>query len=221
MQTTLAGTLFVYQGEEIGIRNFPESWDVSEYKDIESINFWKACMKDHPHDQAQLKKDKNVLVRKARDHSRTPMQWINAPHGGFCPRDVEPWMRVNDDYSTCNTEAQMAAKLDDDLSPWQFWQRGLANRKAHADVFVHGSFEELDAGREDVYAYARTGKDGGKWVVVLNFSKEEKRWKIPKSIGKMKGWMAGNYLKGKPDKQLEGELLLKPWEGILGQCEEK
>ncbi len=42
MQTTLAGTLFVYQGEEIGMRNFPPSWEPdTEYKDIEAINFWK------------------------------------------------------------------------------------------------------------------------------------------------------------------------------------
>lgn len=41
MQTTLAGTLYVYQGEEIGMRNVPPSWEPSEYKDIESINFFK------------------------------------------------------------------------------------------------------------------------------------------------------------------------------------
>lgn len=41
MQTTLAGTLYVYQGEELGMRNVPPSWGPEEYKDIESINFWK------------------------------------------------------------------------------------------------------------------------------------------------------------------------------------
>lgn len=41
MQTTLSGTLFVYQGEEIGMRNCPKDWDVSEFKDIETINYWK------------------------------------------------------------------------------------------------------------------------------------------------------------------------------------
>lgn len=29
MQTTLAGTLYIYQGEEIGMRNVPNSWDLS------------------------------------------------------------------------------------------------------------------------------------------------------------------------------------------------
>jgi glycosidase len=41
MQTTLAGTLYVYQGEEIGMRNVPKDWKPEEYKDIESINFFR------------------------------------------------------------------------------------------------------------------------------------------------------------------------------------
>lgn len=41
LQTTLSGTLYVYQGEELGMRNFPASWSIEEYKDIESQNYWK------------------------------------------------------------------------------------------------------------------------------------------------------------------------------------
>lgn len=41
LQITQSGTLFVYQGEEIGMKNVPKTWDLSEYKDIASINFWK------------------------------------------------------------------------------------------------------------------------------------------------------------------------------------
>ena len=219
MQTTLSGTLFVYQGEELGMRNVPADWDVSEYKDIESINYWQACLKEHSGDEAQLAKDKVVLVKKARDHARTPMQWSGAPHGGFCAKGVEPWMRANDDYPECNAENQMHAKLEDDLSTWQFWQRGLANRKAHADVFVYGSFEVVDEGRKGVYAYLRTGEKSGKWLVALNFTGESISWEVPATV-KIKGWMAGNYLKGKPDKALEGAVDLKPWEGLLGACED-
>ena len=41
MHTTLAGTIYVYQGEELGMRNVPLSWSPEEYKDIESTNWWK------------------------------------------------------------------------------------------------------------------------------------------------------------------------------------
>lgn len=41
MQTTLSGTLYVYQGEELGQKNMPPSFEPSEYKDIETINYWE------------------------------------------------------------------------------------------------------------------------------------------------------------------------------------
>jgi alpha-glucosidase len=40
LQTTLSGTLFVYQGEELGMRNFPETWGIDEYKDVASQNYY-------------------------------------------------------------------------------------------------------------------------------------------------------------------------------------
>lgn len=42
MQTTLSGTPYVYQGEELGMRNMPPSFPIEEYKDIESINFYEG-----------------------------------------------------------------------------------------------------------------------------------------------------------------------------------
>ena len=40
MQATQSGTLFVYQGEEIGMKNFPRAWGIEEYVDVATINFW-------------------------------------------------------------------------------------------------------------------------------------------------------------------------------------
>jgi len=47
MQTTLSGTLYVYQGEELGQRNMPPSFEPSEYKDIETINYWEKVSQSH------------------------------------------------------------------------------------------------------------------------------------------------------------------------------
>lgn len=41
LQTTQSGTIFVYQGEELGMRNFPRTWGIEEYKDVATINFWE------------------------------------------------------------------------------------------------------------------------------------------------------------------------------------
>lgn len=44
MQTTLAGTLYVFQGEELGMRNVPLSWGPEEYKDIVSQAYYKKLV---------------------------------------------------------------------------------------------------------------------------------------------------------------------------------
>ena len=219
MQTTLSGTLFVYQGEELGMRNVPKSWDIEkEYKDIESINFWKKAQTLYADQPKRLAEERKVLEKKARDHARTPMQWNSSAHAGFCEAIVEPWMRANDDYKEVNAEKQMAAEKDNDLSTWQYWQRGMANRKEHADVFIYGDFDPVTTDSAEIFAYLRTSKKSGKWLVTLNFSGKTVKWDVPESLA-VQGWMAGNYLKGKPNKSLSGSIDLMPWEGILGKCE--
>ena len=219
MQTTLSGTLFVYQGEELGMRNVPRSWDPEEdYKDIESINFWKKSKELYGHDPERLAEERKVLEKKARDHARTPMQWDSSPNAGFCTEGIQPWMRVNDDYRSVNAAAQLTNSTPDALSVWQFWQRGLANRKAHKDVFVYGSFEVAGPENEEVFAYFRTGNKGGRWLVVLNFCGKDVTWEVPQDCKEV-AWMAGNYMIGKPEKPDKGTIFLRSWEGILGRCE--
>ncbi len=43
MQIALSGTLYVYQGEEIGMRNVPASWGLEEYKDVSAMNYYRRC----------------------------------------------------------------------------------------------------------------------------------------------------------------------------------
>lgn len=33
---TLGGTEYIYQGEELGMRNIPPDWPIEEYKDVET-----------------------------------------------------------------------------------------------------------------------------------------------------------------------------------------
>ena len=214
MQTTLGGTIFVYQGEEIGIRNAPTSWDMSEYKDIETVNYWKKCQELYKDDAEQMAYGKKIIHMKARDHARTPMQWDNSSkNAGFCPGGVQPWMRVMDDYETINTQTQMNDKSAE-LSTWQFWQRGLNDRKEHADVFVYGDYQEVSPDDENVFAYIRTNDTGEKWLVVLNFSGKAQDWSLPSEV---EFWACSNYGKDRPEKPKKGPLSLKPWEGVLAK----
>ena len=216
MQTTQNGTLFVYQGEELGMRNVPKSWDIDkEYKDIESVNFWKASKALHHAHPERLAEARRLLQRKARDHARTPMQWDATPNAGFCKEGVSPWMRVNDDYKSINAEEQLAAPE----STFHFWQKMLAERKNNADIYVYGDFEGVETESDDIFAYVRTGKKGGKRLVVLNFTGKEVKWDIPDSV-KVQEWTCGNYEEKSSEKALKGALNLRPWEGVLAVCED-
>jgi oligo-1,6-glucosidase len=150
------------------------------------------------------------------------MQWDATPNAGFCEAGTKPWMRVMDDYETVNAAAQMGYESEADLSPWQWWRRALADRKRHKDVFVYGGFEDLSADDDEaVYAYARTSSSSSsneRWVVVLNFSGEERGWDLPPGY-EVDFWAATTYGKGRAEgRAVEGRVGLRPWEGLLGKC---
>jgi len=228
MQSTLAGTLFVYEGEELGQRNIKPGVSIEdEYKDIETINYWRIAQSSFGKngktpDADKLAHARHVIERMGRDHARTPVQWDSSANAGFCAADVTPWMHAVGDYKEINAEKQMSSDGKDEtggISVFRFWQRALADRKKHKDVFVYGDFELHGDGEDEssIFAYTRTGKQEGKWLVVLNFSGKQVTWEIPTNI-KMDMWCAGNYVAGKPEKPMTGSLTLKPWEGVLGRC---
>jgi glycosidase len=36
-----SGTLFIYQGQELGMHNLPKDWEIDEYKDFETQNLYR------------------------------------------------------------------------------------------------------------------------------------------------------------------------------------
>jgi glycosidase len=235
MQTTLAGTLYVYQGEEIGMRNIPVDWSPEEYKDVESINFFKKCATSplfsthitannlryrdlYPNDSDKQALAAKIMQRKARDSARTPMQWTSSSQAGFT--SGKPWMRVNDDYPVINATAQVSnsSPSPGTLSVHAFWKRALECRKENKDVFVYGDFEMLDMEDKRVVAFRRWGEKNT-FVTVLNLSGEKVVWEKMGDL-KVKKWVAGNY----DERELEGRaksgnVELRPWEGVLGMLE--
>jgi alpha-glucosidase len=166
-QTTMTGTLFLYQGQEIGMVNMPESWGMEEYKDIESSNFYAEAVKSG--DPARVEATIHGLQILARDHSRLPFQWDSSPNAGFAAEGATPWMRVHDDYREINVENQ----LGDPDSVLEFYKRALKMRKTYHDVFIHGVFRLLDPGSESLFVYikgADSQLNGRKALVVMNFS---------------------------------------------------
>jgi oligo-1,6-glucosidase len=221
MMTTLSGTLFVYQGQELGMKNFPVDMDPTDYmEDVEAINYWEKMHRMYPNDPKMNSLAKKVIHTKSRDHARTPIPWTGEPpNGGYAEASIKSWMKLVPDFERVNAEAQVRNDDSEQLSVFQFWKRGLANRQEHKNVFVYGQFGLIgDPGDVDDPIFAFTKSDSSEeWVVVLNFSAEARDWQIPSNIN-VTQWVAANYVKGKPDKPTNGSLSLRPWEGILGQC---
>ncbi|PVI05247.1 glycoside hydrolase family 13 protein [Periconia macrospinosa] len=217
MMTTLSGTLYIFQGEELGLRNIPAEWDIEEYKDIGSINYWKKINSLYPDDPAKLAEARKILQRKARDNTRVPMQWTSEkPNAGFCPPDVTPWMRVNDDYPEVNAANQMKTPpTSQSPSVREFWKHRIAERKKHKDVLVYGDFALVGGDDESIVAYKRF-IESKTYVVVLNFSGQDVEWKIPEGI-QISSWVTGNYAAGIENQQKSGTIVLRPWEALMGE----
>ncbi|KAJ3508373.1 hypothetical protein NLJ89_g5789 [Agrocybe chaxingu] len=169
LQVTQSGTQFVYQGQELGLKNFPRSWGIEEYKDIASLNYWNRILEGKKKDSGGEEIDmSNVLdgfQKKARDHARVPMQWDKTRHAGFSTGD--PWMRVNEDYEQWNAEAQIV----DPNSVHAFYKNALRVRKEH-DVLIYGDFEDISGSHPAVFAYIRR-LPGSLALVILNFKENE------------------------------------------------
>ncbi|KAH7035939.1 glycoside hydrolase family 13 protein [Microdochium trichocladiopsis] len=167
-QATLTGSLFLYQGQEIGMTNMPVSWGIDEYKDIESLNFYAEAKRSGRQDE--IDKTMHGLRILARDHSRIPFQWDDGPNAGFSQEGARPWMRVHDEYRDINARRQR----DDPESVLSFYKRVLRLRKQLRDVLVFGTFRLLAADDKAIFAYVKEGaSQRRRAVVVLNFSREE------------------------------------------------
>ncbi|CAN9166509.1 unnamed protein product [Alternaria alternata] len=165
------GSLFLYQGQEIGMINAPASWDVSEeYKDVESQNYWAEAVRlaDNGTDPTRKERIKRGLQLMARDHARLPFQWDESVNSGFSTG--EPWMRAHDEYPAINAAAQ---EKDAD-SVLSFYKRALRLRKEHKDILVYGSFELVDAEGTEMFMYRKRFEEKTA-LVMLNFTTKEQR----------------------------------------------
>ncbi|WP_354244743.1 alpha-glucosidase [Agromyces sp. PvR057] len=142
------GTPYVYQGEELGMRNMPFT-ALEELRDIESLNHARvsALAGDGTLDPQVLAD----IVRSGRDNARTPMQWTGGRNAGFT--EGEPWIRVNPDHASINAEAQRA-----DAASVFAWYRRLIELRHTEAVVIDGVFDLVAPDDPQLFAYTRTGE---------------------------------------------------------------
>ena len=155
----MQGTPYIYQGEEIGMTN-PHFNDISLYRDVESLNYYKILL-----DEGKTKKEAmKILDARSRDNSRTPMQWNADKNAGFTSGN--PWINIADNYKKINVEAQ----VNDKNSIYSYYKKLIEMRKNN-EVISKGDIEFLERENLDVLAYKREYKE--KVILVYNNLKEK------------------------------------------------
>lgn len=165
----MQGTPYVYQGEELGMTNYPFS-DIRDFRDVESINAYHEYT-----ETLHVDSDKMIsyLRNKSRDNARTPMQWDETDEAGFTTGI--PWMPVNPNYKVINA----AAQIGDEDSVYNYYRKLISLRKEHP-IIVNGDFELVGEDDADVFVYLRHWKDQILWVA-CNFTDRMQKIVSPSS----------------------------------------
>jgi oligo-1,6-glucosidase len=174
MLLTLRGTPFLYQGDELGMTNFPFT-KLDQFNDIEVKNAYKERVVPGKMTEAEFIAESQ---RFGRDNARTPMQWTGSPNAGFTTAAAKAWLAVNPNYKEINA----AKEQSDPESVLRYTQRAIDLHHAHL-AFVYGDYKDLDPENMQVFAYTRTlrtpGKPEQRFLVVLNFGEKPVEYTLP------------------------------------------
>ncbi|CAN5679984.1 oligo-1,6-glucosidase [soil metagenome] len=142
----MRGTPFVYQGEELGMTNYPFRIP-QDFKDLEAVNFYAHVVEQGGDEAAAMA----GLARMSRDNARTPMQWDAGPNAGFTTGD--PWLPVNPNHTWLNAERQVA-EADSVFAHYQ----SLIRLRHERPILRDGVFTPVSEEDPQIWAYTRTGR---------------------------------------------------------------
>ena len=201
----LRGIPFIYQGQEIGMRN--AKWNsMEEFDDISTKDQYHTAREAGLSNQEALE----VCSRMSRDNARTPMQWTSGENGGFTKGT--PWLKVNPLFKDVNVEAQ---EQDPD-SVLNYYRKLVALRKSDElkEVFTYGKFLPEYENVDGVMAFYR--KDESKCILVAaNFGKDAATIKLKSEIEKV--WLS-NRIDGTVDSEKDS-LNLRSCEVVVLELE--
>jgi oligo-1,6-glucosidase len=186
------GTPYVYQGEELGMANYPFA-GIEDFRDVESLNQYAMAVAGGADPGVVLR----GLRKMSRDNARTPVQWDDSPAAGFTTGT--PWLPINPDHLEWNA----ARQRDDDTSVLAHYRRLIALRH-QLPVVALGNFTMLLPDDDDVYAFTRS-LDGETLLVVCNVTSR------PCAVGERLPEVVGaEVLLG--NLKVEDPAVLAPWE---------
>lgn len=198
----MQGTPYIYQGEEFGMTD-PKFNSIEEYRDVESLNMYNILKEKGMSDEEILE----ILKRKSRDNSRTPVQWNSSPHAGFT--SGTPWIDVAGNYKEINAKNALA----DSDSIFYHYQKLISLRKQY-DVITTGNYKLLLENDPQIFAYIRQTFNE-KLLVVNNFYDQHTEFILPEHVI-VEGYNRDILLSNYKDSSLSFESLkLRPYESII------
>ena len=194
----MRGTPFIYQGEEIGMTNYPFT-KFSEYRDVSTINQY--------HNLVNMTEEEKMWHSKktSRDNPRTPIQWDSSKYAGFS--NVKPWINVNPNYVDINVESN----LKDKDSIWYHYKKVIDLRlnSIYRETIIYGGYNQIDLNNDKVYIYER--KDNNNCLLIINsFAEESIDYNL--SNYKIKKVILSNY---KDSIINNNNIKLRPFESIV------
>ncbi|MBS3786934.1 alpha-glucosidase [Candidatus Bipolaricaulota bacterium] len=200
---TISGTPFIYQGEELGMTNYPFS-DISELRDVQTIQqFNEMKQKGKVESFDEVKEEVRFW---SRDNARTPMQWSSEENAGFT--DGDSWINVNPNKDQINVEREK----EDENSVLQFYRKLISLRNEH-EVLVYGSYKPFLKSDEEIFAFRRKSSKEAT-TTMLNFSAEKKDLTIPDELtGTESELLLSNY--PTRDSELSDVISFRPYEARL------
>ena len=179
---TLRGTPYVYQGEEIGMKNH-------EFDSLDAIDdpMTVGAVEDLIADGTvtSFEEARDLVNYWSRDHARTPVQWDDSENAGFS--DHDPWLSVNDDFDAINV-ARAQSSPD---SVWTHYRDLIELRHSEMSL-VDGEYDLLLPDSTQFYAYLRTFENET-ILVVLNWSDESACFEYPAGESTQAELLLSNY----------------------------
>ncbi|SCU84134.1 LAME_0C08394g1_1 [Lachancea meyersii CBS 8951] len=215
LEISLTGTLYIYQGQELGqINNL--GWDLDQYDDVDVKNNRALIREKYGDDSVQMRKFEEGVALFSRDHARTPMPWSSRePDAGFGVYGghaaAKPWLAVND---TFRDGINVEDELEDPNSVLNFWREALKVRQLYKDTLVYGQdFEFHDLDDPKLFMFTKKTDEHEKprqLFAALNFSSEPCDFSAPEADAAQLTQFFSNYpaLPNVKD-------TLRPWEGRL------
>jgi oligo-1,6-glucosidase len=196
----MRGTPYVYQGEELAMRNFPFA-SPDQFRDVEAVNHWKDVLAQG-RDQGDALRDMRAV---ARDNARTPVQWDATATAGFTTGT--PWLPVNPDHTWLNAAAQVGQAG----SVFEHYRALIRLRHEHP-IFADGDFAGVLENDPELWAYTRS-TESQRMLVVANCGRAVREIELGD------GWTGARLLLGThegTDQGLrEGRLGLAAWDARI------